>query len=342
MPRKLKTNRHKQTLLAALAAVAGFAGVVFENGVIGQSNQDQIELGAVYDCGTGLRKFKVVSCEGNDDFDNCKVQTLREGMPNYEDKMYRRAIKGMIAEGCKIKSRPKQTNNESAPNETGTNTEARTETGGTGKTGKFKPGDRVMASPGMMNEDKYYQPCTVISAVKPNSYWLLCDPHNGISFRDTTVREDFVRAWSNATPAPKIECPLEEPPGTVTKTAPASAALFKRMIYEKEAASHHNYKVGVKFETFQMGQPYKNVWSGRKLLHDFLPQGTTVYPVKTRYATCVQARPDDQYSRRTVWETCYSCAKDKFGEWTCGPGCGAKNPLEQHNVPNLSYFFKER
>lgn len=340
MPRTLKTNRRKQLLFAALAALAtGFAAVVFENDAIGKSNQDQIEYGAVYDCGTGNRKFRVVSCEGNDDFDYCKVEIVRESSPNYEEKMYRRMIKGMFAEGCKIKSRPKQTNNEAAPNITETNPEAPKENERMGKTGKFKPGDRVMASPGMMNEDKYYQPCTVISAVKPNSYWLLCDPHKGISFRDTTVREDFVRVWNNATPAPNIECPAEEPPGKVTKTAPASAALFKRIIYEKEAASYSNYKVGVKFETFQIGNPYKNTW----VLNDSLPEGVTVYPVKTRFVTCVQARPEDQYSRRTVYETGYSCAKDRIGEWTCGSGRGgARSPLEQHNVPNLSYFFKEQ
>jgi hypothetical protein len=30
------------------------------------------------------------------------------------------------------------------------------------KPSKFKVGDRVLASPAMLKEDKYYQPCTII------------------------------------------------------------------------------------------------------------------------------------------------------------------------------------
>jgi hypothetical protein len=341
---KNKNNRNKPLLFATIATLAiGFVMLMIENTVVGQASQDELEYGSVYDCGAGRSKFKVVSCEGVEDMDRCKVQTLRSADPNsivHEDNWYRKGVMDHLAAGCKPKNRPKQLSEaeprKSPPNETERTDETRTANASTGKARKFKVGDRVMASPAMLKEDKYYQPCTVIKEMKPNAYYLMCDPHNGISFQDFTVREDFVRAWGNATAAPKIECLFNEPTGIVTKTAPASAALFKRMIYEKEAAANHRTKVGVTFETFQMGKPYKNIISGRRLLHEFLPQNTTIYPIKTRFVTCVQGK---EFNSRVVIETCYDCAKDKFGEWTCGPGCGAAKFLERHSIPNLSHFF---
>ena len=340
-----RVNRYKQPLFVTIATLTiGFSAVMTENSVVGQTTQDEIEYGSVYDCGAGRSKFKVVSCEGVEDMHRCKVQTLRSADPNSvvnEDNWYRKTLMDHIAAGCKSTNRPKRQpdaeNKRSAPpKEAVAANETRTANASAGNARKYRPGDRVMSSPAMLKEDKYYQPCTVIKEMKPNSYYLLCDPYNGISFIEQTVREDFVRDWDNATPAPKIECLFNEPPGTVTKTATASAALFKRMIYEKQAASNHRSKVGVTFETFQSGKPFKNIFSGTRLLYEGLPQSATIYPIKTRFVTCVQGR---EFNYRTVTETCYACAKDKFGEWTCGPDCGAAKFLERHNVPNLSHFF---
>ena len=339
----MKFTSLRLLILTAAGALAFAALSLPTSHVAGRGQvaaQDQIEYGEVYDCGAGNRKFKVVGCEGDGDFDYCKVQILRDSSPSYEEKMYRRTIKSMVAEGCKIKNRAKQTENDSTPDKTGTNSENPKATASTGTTFKFKPRDRVMAS----SDGKNYQPCTVIKGENPKTYHLLCDPHKGYDFTVITLREEYLRAWHTATPAPIPDCPVEEPPGTVSKTAPASAALFKRVIYEKQAASYSNYKVGMKFETFQLGQAYKNVLSGGKLMHGGLPQGATVYPVKTRYVRCIQARADDSYSTREVWDACYGCAKDKFGEWTCGSGtaCGANGLIKREQVPNVSYFFKER
>lgn len=157
----MKGTNLRSLVLIAVGVFALATALLPANHVAGQ---DQIEYGEVYDCGSGKRKFRIVTCEGNEDFDWCKVQTLNKFAANgvgSEDKMYRKTIKSAIAEGCKIKGRSAQANNESAPNKTATNTKNRKETEGPAKTWKFKPGDRVMASPGMMNEDKYYQPCTV-------------------------------------------------------------------------------------------------------------------------------------------------------------------------------------
>src|SRR5688572_989058 len=91
-----RTNRHKQLLFATIATLTiGFSAVVTEKSVVGRTNQDEIEYGAVYDCGAGRSKFKVVSCEGLEDMHRCKVQTLRSADPNSvvnEDNWYRKTL----------------------------------------------------------------------------------------------------------------------------------------------------------------------------------------------------------------------------------------------------------
>jgi hypothetical protein len=197
---------------------------------------------------------------------------------------------------------------------------------------KFKVGDRVKASPAMLKEDKYYQPCTITKVMPPNAYAMRCDPFNGISFEDFTVREDFIRPWSNATPAPTFDCSLDQPAAVNLKTSPASAAVFKRIIYEWQAVSNSKTKVGVTFETFRIGTPFKNTYARNKnaLLYEGFPQNATIYPIKTRFVTCVEG---NEYNYRTVWESGYACAKNRFGEWSCGVDGGAPRMLDKQNVP---------
>src|ERR1700730_12586673 len=85
---------------------------------------------------------------------------------------------------------------------------------------------------------------------------------------------------TNATPTPKLsECSFD-PPGTkVSKTAPASAQLFKRVIYDwfaldvKEGGTTNPLKVGITFLEFQMGKLFVNriyidPGTGAHRLHD--------------------------------------------------------------------------
>ena len=336
--RKRKHSNWQARLFAAIATLTiAFVTVVIESRVVAQASQDEVEYGAVYDCGAGRSKFKVVSCEGDEDMDRCKVQTLRSPDPNSivnEDNWYRKGVMDHIAAGCKPKNGPKrqsatETKNET-PNETGT-AKTQTPSASDGNRRKFKPGDRVKASPGMMEEDKYYQSCTVLKEMKPNAYYLMCDPHKGISFQDYTVREDFVRAWDNATPAPTFDCSFDQPPVVNTKTSAASAALFKRIIYEWQAVMNSKTRVGVTFETFQIGSPYKNVYANTKnaLLHEGFPQNATIYPIKTRFVSCVE---DKAWNYRGLFESVYNCAKNRFGEWSCGVG-GVTRTLDKQHIP---------
>ncbi|HXG64358.1 MAG TPA: hypothetical protein VNO70_04575 [Blastocatellia bacterium] len=120
------------------------------------------------------------------------------------------------------------------------------------------------------------------------------------------------------------ECPMVEPPGKVTKTAPASAQLFKRVIYEWEAAKINPAsisapkKIGLAFLEFEMGKPYKNTLTssrfGDKRRHDGAPEGAMIYPIKTKELQCELY---DSSVKRWVTENAGNCFKNRFGEWTC-------------------------
>ncbi|MEZ0373277.1 MAG: hypothetical protein ACAI44_29580 [Candidatus Sericytochromatia bacterium] len=120
-------------------------------------------------------------------------------------------------------------------------------------------------------------------------------------------------------------CPLVAPPGKVTSSAPASAALFKRVIYEWEAVRVNGTltapkQVGLTFLAFNMAKPYKNTLTakrfGDKRLHTGAPPYTMLYPVKTRELVC-DLHGDE--IRRTVTEVDRTCFKSKSNTWVC-PG----------------------
>ena len=121
-------------------------------------------------------------------------------------------------------------------------------------------------------------------------------------------------------------CPMVEPPGQVAKSSPASAQLFKRVIYEKAAARINPAsvsapkKVGLTFLEFNAGEPYKNTLTssrfGDKRRHDGAPAGEMIYPIKTKELRCDLHGAE---VRRWVAEVSHDCFKNRDGEWTC-PG----------------------
>jgi hypothetical protein len=134
-------------------------------------------------------------------------------------------------------------------------------------------------------------------------------------------------------------CSLNAPPGKVTRTSAPSAALFKRVIYEKAAVRANPgsitapSKVGLTFLKFEMGAAYKNTWTssrfGDKRLHTGAPLNATLYPVKTKEVLC------EAYSgqvRRTVTEENRTCFKNKDGDWVCPAGSGGKY-IESKLIP---------
>ena len=112
-------------------------------------------------------------------------------------------------------------------------------------------------------------------------------------------------------------CPTQVPLGTVSRSSPPSAQTFQRLIFD-DVSFDERSQVGLVFTQFNMGSAQKNtiVSNGGQAekQHANVPEGTTIYPIKTTYTKCVQ---DASLAVRTVWKADYVCMKDKFGDWSC-------------------------
>jgi hypothetical protein len=146
-------------------------------------------------------------------------------------------------------------------------------------------------------------------------------------------------AKNTDTALPEINgCPFDVPPGKVSSTSPASAGLFKRVIYERAAAKIDPEsitapkRIGLTFLKFEMGAAYKNTLSssrfGDKRRHDGAPVGAMIYPLKT---TELQCDLHGKEVRRSVKEYSRDCFKSKDGVWVC-PGSATKT-IESKLIP---------
>jgi hypothetical protein len=207
-----------------------------------------------------------------------------------------------------------------------------TEAKPTDSKGQFKVGDRVLASVSGLKAEKYYQPCTVIRGLKDNAYGLKCDPRNGQPFMEYSVRPEWIKVWANATPEPSpAECPFNKNYGKVSNSAPASAALFKSVIFEWRRSTSDFYDFGLTFQDFKMGSAFKNVATGRgRKRIDTAPLGATIYPVKTKELMCQKSSTTTQ---RQLREIEYDCYKSQFDEWVCKQGA-PKNLEPPTKIPN--------
>jgi hypothetical protein len=134
-------------------------------------------------------------------------------------------------------------------------------------------------------------------------------------------------------------CPMTAPPGSVTRRSPATAATFKRVIYDDMAAKVNDRaisapkQIGLTFLEFQMGGAYKNTLSANRIgdrrLHDGAPVGAMIYPVKTKYIRCELY---DREISRYVRQTNYACFKNSQGEWDC-PVDSTTKTLERSTIP---------
>ncbi|MDQ3087257.1 MAG: hypothetical protein M3Q78_01520 [Acidobacteriota bacterium] len=94
------------TVIVLFLTIAG-AAVAFQK-VTAAQKQDKIEYNAVYDCGTGKLKFKVLNCKGTGKFDRCEIFYINEYSPGdgFKDSINRGQIDDMLNQGCKTKNRP--------------------------------------------------------------------------------------------------------------------------------------------------------------------------------------------------------------------------------------------
>jgi hypothetical protein len=146
-----------------------------------------------------------------------------------------------------------------------------------------------------------------------DSYQVLIDEPKGGKGTLAYVPTKFIRAGAPPPPATP-ECEFNEPAGKSSKTSKPTAETFKRVIFERYRDTSNGRKVGITFETFQLGKSYVNRLTNNGLMHDGAPQGAMIYPVKTKFIFC--DRHTDS-TVRTIYDAQYNCFKDRFGEWIC-------------------------
>ena len=325
----------KQTILHSiqLLSLAMVAAITIIGSAIPALAQDTIEYNQLYDCGEDRQKFKVLSCDGTDEFSWCEVLSVTT-LPGLKLSHLRRTITGYINAGCKIKNRPAVKNepdgnkqpdkdNKNQTTDADQKDDAKQESSG------YKVGDRVKASTLFQKGEENYQPCTVTKKINDISYAVRCDPVGEAPFMDYTVRTDFMRPLTDGTLAPTFECSFEKPAGTLTKTSPATAATFKRAIYESNAKLHQ-FPIGLQFQAFELGKAYKNLLTNNGLMYETAPQNATMYPIKTKYTVCEET--SGEYNHLMNYEQKRVCFKDSFGDWNC-PATGNFLYLKRIKVP---------
>ena len=321
----------KHLLFAAIATVA-FLYVL----QVQVAAQDEIQFGALYNCPkSSLYNFKVLEC-ANEKY--CKVLMVNTSTPSasFETEVSKsRILDAFKAGGCTIDGRPLESVKNTPPQENNPKSKEQPNTkNNNAQARRFKVGERVLASPMAMDGDEYFEKCTVIKDYMEtegaDAYKVRYDDPKGGKGTEANVKVPYIRAWANATPPPATpDCPFNEPAGTVSKTSKPSAQLFQRVIFEQYRDKASGRKVGITYQTFQLGKSYANRLTNNGLLHDGAPQGATIYTVKTKYIFC--ERYTDS-TIRSVTEAQYSCFKDKLGDWVC-PSDSTKN-LEQIYLPN--------
>jgi hypothetical protein len=147
-------------------------------------------------------------------------------------------------------------------------------------------------------------------------------PADAVQTRSAAVSEP-----ARASAAPGGQCVYTPPPGRVTSASPPSAALFRRVIFDGYARLATGgltapTRVGVSFETFQLGAPTVNRVTvdpgrGARRVTDAAPPNAALHPVRATYVVCREFSNGPQRARH---EQDFYCFKDQFATWTCGSG----------------------
>ncbi len=304
----------RNVVIATIAAFAFLFTAQFE-----VAAQSEFQYNVLYKCPSNPHNFKILECSNET---NCQALGVNMYTPSasYKFEIRKSSIIELFkAGGCKVGGKPLKWSDTAPPAGNGQNNPQRTDEKKNVQTGRFKVGDRVLASPAAMIADDWFEKCTVIKdmmiAEGADSYRVLCDDPKGGIGRESYVKVPFIKAWANAEPPPTApECQFNEPAGTVSKTAKPSSGLFQRVLFERYRDTANGLKTGITFETFQLGKSYVNRLTGKGLLHDGAPQGATINPIKTKFILCVRHTDG---TLRTVYEVQYNCFKDNFGDWIC-------------------------
>lgn len=110
-------------------------------------------------------------------------------------------------------------------------------------------------------------------------------------------------------------CVAAKPAEVATTGRAPSAALIKRVIYERYRDMESGRQVGVTFANLTLASSFVNRLSRGGLPHQSAPVGATIYRYKTDLVTCVKY--SDSILRTEIKEGYYRCFRDKTGAWTC-------------------------
>ena len=169
-----------------------------------------------------------------------------------------------------------------------------------------------------------------MKAVDPANkrYVVRLDDRNDISIllREGKTWIKALRDGSTAPVAPA--CNFNEPAGRVSKNAPASAELFKRVIYDWKNEVKRGNRLDITFEMFEVGKTFKNIVTARGRIEDFIPTNAIIYPIKSRYTTCEEFTTT---TTRVVTEVNFSCYVSASGDWVCKNG--APREIERISIP---------
>lgn len=203
----------------------------------------------------------------------------------------------------------------------------------------FKKGDRVLASPSSLKDEKYWRPCTVIEVhdfVPKKAYSITCDPQTkGGSPSSFMVNEDWVKplkAEGNAAADDTethavnqgekqtgaaaqdrdgaVACPATDADSKGRNALENSFRSAIRKGFEREPEPGADGRVTVTIQSLSVGQshPYRVYEDPNE------SRGKTIYPVRATFTTCTD------YNRRIVLvkrERAFACYKNAAGEWAC-------------------------
>jgi hypothetical protein len=344
---KNQNNQRWQSLLLAIIAT------IFLLGAFGSTlAQNKIKYNAVYDCGEGKLKIKVLSCDGNGRDATCKILYINKYAPGggHTEQQQRSFIDDNYISQCAVEGGNTDAEEQPADNKADERTAVKPDNrtpdtpagnnkAGAQNSGQFKVGDRVQVSLSGLEDDKYYQPCTIIRGLQHNSYGVGCDPWHGQPYKEYSVLPSWVRAWANASAAPRIptdklrvdendtvladrellDCENLKHAGR--NGAPPPAELAKNLIrclYERPSPAGQDGATTMDITGFTIGAPHR--WN----INEDMGQGslsTLVYPVHVKW------NMKTFYRTRNVLVTdkegTFTCFADTTNLWQCGSAAGS-------------------
>lgn len=305
--------------------------------------KDKIRYNAVYDCGEGKINFKVLSCDGKGGNATCKVFYINKYAPGggHIQEQQRSYIEDNFVGVCAVEGG--NANQDAADdNKTGNqkpNANADGNDNAAPNNGQFKVGDRVQVSIIGSTNDKDYQPCTIIRDLQHNSYGVGCDPWHGQPYMEYSVLPKWVRAWANASAAPKIPIDKLRVDENDTVLAdrelldcdnlnhngrngtPPPTELAKKLIrclYERPSPVGQDGATTMDITAFTIGAPHR--WK----LNEDMGQGnlnTLVYPVHVKWNMKTFYRTRNV--QVTDKEQMFTCFADTTNLWQCGTAAGS-------------------